>query len=250
LDLIPYVGFIAEWMGVIAVAWLLALSKRLRKPVVGFQYARRDGLIALGLYATILLFSILYVAAQPPVFPQPLRIGPAPVTDFGYWLVLAGACLLPFLAAMIIRKQPARSIGWDPDLLRPGLMVGVAMAFLTIFLRNRMMDVLGGINKEGVVALGLALGIALAEETIFRGYIQMRLAWWLGQWPGMILSALLFTLWHVPAWVRALPLETILLLAGLTFVQGLVLGWIMLRARHIAAPALYRAISLWVSWIG
>jgi membrane protease YdiL (CAAX protease family) len=249
LDLTPYVGFIAEWMGVIAVAWLMALSKRLQKPLVGFRYARRDGLVALGLYAAILLFSVIYVTARPPVFPTPQRIAPAPVVDFGYWLVLAAVCLLPFIAALLIRSQPARSIGWDPELLRTGLMIGVAMAFLTIFLRNRMMDVLGGVNKQSAIALLLALGIALAEETIFRGYIQLRLGWWLGQWPGMLLSAALFALWHVPAWLH-LPLQTILTLAGLTFVQGLVLGWIMIRCRHVAAPALYRAISIWVSWIG
>jgi membrane protease YdiL (CAAX protease family) len=237
-------------MGVIAIAWLLGLSKRLQKPVVGFLYARRDGLVALGLYAAILLFSVLYAAIRAPVYPQPIRIAPAPVTDFSYWLVLALVCLLPFVAALLIRKQPFRSIGWDPDLLRTGLMIGVAMAFLTIFLRNRMMDVLGGVSTESAVALLLALGIALAEETIFRGYIQMRLAWWLGQWPGLALTAALFTLWHAPAWVRSLPMQTILLLAALTFVQGLVLGWIMLKSRHAAAPALYRAISLWISWIG
>lgn len=248
MDLIPYVGFIAEWMGVIAVAWLLALSKRLRKPVVGFQYARRDGLIALGLYATILLFSILYVAAQPPVFPQPLRIGPAPVTDFGYWLVLAGACLLPFLAAMIIRKQPARSIGWDPDLLRPGLMVGVAMAFLTIFLRGKFSAVVLGLGGSGVLSmLAYSLTVVFLEETVFRGYIQPRLSSWWGEYPGWLAASALFVICQVPRLLAA-PDQLVFNLV-LTTGQSLVAGFIMQRSGHVMAPALYRAVSGWLLFV-
>jgi membrane protease YdiL (CAAX protease family) len=246
-----YVGFISEWLGAIAVAWLLGLSPRLQGPPVGFRYPRREGFVSLSLFGLILVFTIFYYQTiNPPVFTDPLLISPAPVHNLGQALILAGLCLLPFLAALVTRKQPPRSAGWDRALLAPGLQMGVALAILTIFLRNRVMDVLGGLSAPVLGALPLALGLSLFEETIFRGYIQMRLGWWLGAWPGLALTAALFSLWHLPAWAGSLPTQTTLILLGLTFVQGLVLGWIMHKSRTVVAPVLYRAISIWVSFIG
>jgi membrane protease YdiL (CAAX protease family) len=243
--------FISEWLGVISVAWLLGLSPRFRKPQVGFRYARRDGLMALSLSVVIIIFSYLfYSKINPPAFVDPLYMSPAPVHNLTQALILAALCLTPFVIALLVRQQPIRSIGWNPTLITPGLQMGVAMAILTIFLRNRVMDVLGGLSTPVLGALPIALGVALAEETIFRGYIQMRLVWWLGFWPGIMLTSALFTLWHLSAWLPALPMQTILILSGLTFVQSLVLGWVMRKSGSVVTPILYRAISIWVSLIG
>jgi membrane protease YdiL (CAAX protease family) len=150
---------------------------------------------------------------------------------------------------LFYRRQPFKSIGWNPQLLVPGLQMGVVLAFLTIFLRNRVMDVLSGVETPVMSLLVFALVISAAEETIFRGYIQLRLAWWLGKWQGLVLTAVLFTLWHLPTLLNGLSLENILAVTGLTFVQGLVLGWIMDKSGHVFAPALYRAVSIWVFFI-
>jgi membrane protease YdiL (CAAX protease family) len=251
VNFISIIVFVTEWLGAIAVAWLLGLSRRFQKPQVGFVYARRDGIVALSLSGVIIIFSYLYYTViSPPQFSQPLRITPAPAHNLLQALIMAGICLLPFIVALVLRDQPLRSIGWNPALLTPGLQMGVAMALLTIFLRNRVMDVLGGLAAPVLSSLPIALGIALAEETIFRGYVQMRLVWWLGTWPGLVISAAIFTLWHLPVWLNALPTETILYLCGLTFAQGLVLGWVMQKSGTVVAPALYRAVSIWVNLIG
>jgi membrane protease YdiL (CAAX protease family) len=251
VDFTNIIIFVTEWLGVVAVAWLLGLSRRFQKPQIGFLYARRDGIIALSLSAVIIIFSYFYYTSiKLPQFPQPLRITPAPIHDLLQALILAVFCIAPFIVAMLVREQPIRSIGWNPALITPGLQMGVAMAILTIFLRNRVMNVLGGLATPFLSSLPIALGIALLEETIFRGYVQLRLVWWLGAWPGMVLSAVLFTLWHLPAWLNTIPPQTIYYLCGLTFAQGLVLGWVMRKSGTVVAPALYRAISIWVSLLG
>lgn len=251
MNITQYVGFISEWLGVIAVTWLLSLSPRFQKPPVGFRYPRREGQIVLSLSVLIVIFSYIYhQSINPPVFPDPLRTGPAPVHTLIQALVLAALCVTPFIIALLVRRQPARSAGWNPSLITPGLQLGLAMALLTVFLRNRVMDVLGGLAGPVVALLPVALVTSLAEETIFRGYIQMRLAWWLGPWSGIIASSAIFTIWHLPAWLNHLPTETILILSSLTFIQGLVLGWLMRKSGTVLAPALYRTFSIWVSLIG
>jgi len=245
------IAFISEWLGIAAATWLLSLSRRFQKPQIGFRYARRDGLIALSLSALIIVFSFLYYTViKPPQFPQPLRISPAPTHDLLQALIVAAMCLAPFVVALLARQQPIRSIWWNPALLTPGIQMGIALALLTLFLRNRVMDVLGGLANPVLPSLPIAIAIALVEETIFRGYIQMRLAWWLGPWPGIFASAAIFTLWHMPAWVQTLPFQTVLILSGLTFGQGLVASWVMRRSGTVVAPALYRGFSIWVSLIG
>jgi len=242
------VAQLSEWLGAIAVAWLFSLSPRLQKPQIGFKYARRDGIMALSLFALILLFAFIFYSQNPRVLADTLR--PAPAGDLTQALFAAGLSLLAIVIATIVRKQPVRSTGWNPPLTMPALQMGFAIGILTIFLRNRVMDILTNLNSEKLGLLFLAVVISLAEEVIFRGYIQLRLSWWLGQWPGMIITALMFTMWHAPTWINNGPVETQLILTGLTFVQGLVLGWIMRKSGHVIAPAFYRSISIWMNGIG
>ncbi len=240
-------GFLSEWLGVIAVAWMMGIAARFQKPVTGFKYARRDGLVALGLSTVLLVFAFAYQFFNPPNFPDPAPITPGPIEDLGHALILAVLGLLPVLAALFTRKQPVRSAGWNLPLITPGLLMGAAIALLTIFLRNRHYDILLGVDSSELNKLFLALGIALAEETIFRGYIQLRLVWWLGLWRGILLTSVLYTGWHLAAWVGRLPAETIAILVVLTLLQSMVLGWVARRSGGVAAGALYRAISIWAS---
>lgn len=243
-----YAGFISEWLGAVSVAWLLSLNSHFKSPQVGFKYARRDGLIALSLFALILLFSFIFYSQNAPALPASLQPIPAPWVDLKQAAFVAALCLAAFLVALAVRRQPLRSIGWNPALLRIGFQLGLATALLTIFLRNRVMDLLRGVDSTGLLLLLLALGVSLAEETIFRGYIQLRLTWWLGDWPGLVLTAALFALWHLPAWLNHVPVETGVISAALTFAQGLVLGWIMKKSGSVAAPTLYRAVSIWINF--
>lgn len=249
MDFRFYVAFLSEWLGAVATAWLLSISARFQKPPIGFLYARRDGLAALSLYAVILFFSFFFYTYTTPLFPEPLRLAPAPVHALAQALIVAGVSLAAYIAALVVRKQPVRSIGWNPALLSPAVQMGFAIAVMTIFLRNQIMPLLAGLGSSQVFPLLLALLVSLAEETIFRGYIQMRLAWWLKPLPGILLTSALFAIWHLPAWINRLPLNTILILLGLTFVQGLVLGWIMRKAGNVVAPALYRTFSIWIQYL-
>lgn len=281
------VAQISEWLGAISVAWLFSLSPRLKFPPVGFKFARRDGITALMLYALILALAFVVYLTNPPDVQAKIYPAPAPVTNLKQALLTAAMALAAFGVALVARKQPIRSMGWNfrantgasPDgsftdaharkaprkadrkapavpvtrsqnVFMPALQMGFALAILTIFLRNRVMAVLAGMNSSELNPLLLAIGISLAEETIFRGYIQQRLSWWLGEWQGIGLTAVLFALWHLPAWIYKVPLETGLLMAGMTLVHGLVLGWIMSKSKNVIAPALYRSISIWMNFLG
>lgn len=226
----------AEFLGVVAVVMVLGLSQRMRnRREVKFIYPRREGLYALGGFAAILAIAELFYS----------RFGGS---DLPGTLMLAALCAMPFAAFLLVRRQPLRSAGWGSANLRIGLMIGLALSILTIFLRNRFTSIVAGLPGEQIIQLLYWLGICLLEESIFRGYIQPRLSAWLGEIPGWVLASALFALWRVPLWL-AIGQSPIALLPylGLTFVQGLVVGYIQRKSGSVLAPGLYRAVSTWIS---
>jgi membrane protease YdiL (CAAX protease family) len=114
-------------------------------------------------------------------------------------------------------------------------------------LRNRALDLINGITTPQVTYLFLAMGIALAEETIFRGYIQLRLGWWLGENKGWLVTGLFYAAFRFPVLLAAGDLNAALFGLLLALGQGLVAGWLMRKSGHVLAPALYRAVSIWMN---
>lgn len=87
--------------------------------------------------------------------------------------------------------------------------------------------------------------IAVAEEIFFRGYIQNNIIRLLStnsnlhslqrQWISIVLSAVCFAVAHVVVLDQAI--------AVLTFLPGLVLGWLFIRTRSLLAPILFHALA-------
>jgi membrane protease YdiL (CAAX protease family) len=233
---------ISEWLGIIAVIILLRLSSRFKHPPLVFLYPRREGTIALSLFGLIMLFSIVFSAQVGlPISP------PSSLSVLNRRLVLAFICLVPFVISLIIRQQPLRSAGLRKDTLGPSLRLSLALAFLTIFLRGKVFNILNGITYEEILALLVWMGICLAEEIIFRGYLHPRFCASLGKKYGWAFTAVLFTLWRVP-FVQAEPLQIILSLS-IALIQGLILGWLVEKTGNVTATALYRSVSEWVGFL-
>jgi membrane protease YdiL (CAAX protease family) len=226
----------AEYLGVIAVMMIAGLSPRLRqRRKLAFQFPMREGLVSLSLFALILLVAfVVFIQFFTPINPKQLL-----------WqrLIVAAVALVPFGTALVVRGQPIRSVGWGRDLWSNAFRVGLALAFLTIFLRGKIWSLIQGISLDKWIDLLIWLGIAAAEETIFRGYIQPRVSAWLGDNYGLLVTAVLFGFWQLPH-LLADP-TTLVLRLLLAVAQGLVLGWVMRKTGHVAASWLYRAFSEW-----
>jgi len=124
---------------------------------------------------------------------------------------------------------------------QPGKALGVAV--LTLLAVPPLAMVLGLVGWQPkwpdglwlwlVVNLGVTV---LAEELLFRGLLQTRLVRWLGAWPGLLLTALLFGAVHAPL----SPLFAVLAgIAGLGY--GLLFHY---SGRLSLAIALHGAVNL------
>jgi membrane protease YdiL (CAAX protease family) len=231
--------YVSEWLGVAAVIWLVRASTRLKVHPVGFKYPAREGYVSLGLFVSILALAYFFFT----------RVNRAPDALGLLWqrLVVDGIALAIFGMALLGRVQPLRSAGWGRATLSAALRLGLALVFLTIFLRGKVFTIINGISAQAGLALLACLGIGLAEETIFRGYIQSRMCFWLGERWGWLATAGLFLVWQTPrlaADPANLPLNLLVVA-----VQSLLLGWLAQTSGNVLAPTLYRAISEWVGFL-
>ncbi len=249
--------FAIEWMGVIAVTLLLSLSPafKKRKPVK-FVYPRREGFVALGLFALILVFQVLFItqthqSALPPTVP-PVA---SPRANFAFTpddllrqvAVMAGA-IAPFLLALAVRRQPLLSVGMARWSWRIGFELGAALAIIAIFLTNRTYSILNGLTSAQGFFFVAMLVVGFAEEFVFRGFIQLRLAGWLGDLWGWLATAALYTLWQLPQklLVEHVALPDLALHLAITLAFALILGWIMRRSGSTLATGLYHAVHNWI----
>ena len=236
---------IAEWIGVVAVGMLVGLSPQLRKiRPLQFLFPRREASVTLSVNAVMFVFSILlygrfFTAAGIPGTLQPEALLQRIILD-----VLGLAAIG---AALYTRKQPLRSALWGKDALRPNLQFGLLLAALIIFLRGKVFAITNGIETAEGVALLQLLIISACEVTIFFGYSQPRLTARFGENTGWLISALLYTLWQViPLALPGVGGQAALFQVGLAIGQGVILGLITRKSRHILAPVLYLTLSQWL----
>ncbi len=231
----------SEWIGVIAVCIIAGVSTRFANKPIGFVHTRREVIIAGSLSAIILLiafgayFTGLTQDASLFKFPEMNQ------------LALAVAALIPFAAAIIIRRQPLKSTGLNPLTRSAGLRLSLILALMTVILRGKVYAFLNGVAFNELLLLLVWLGICLLEETIFRGFIQLRLVWAFKAPVGFLLTALAFTLWRLPLFLNNPSMLAFNL--GFTFLQSLALSFVMVKSGSIFSPAIYRAVSTWLIFI-
>lgn len=244
------ITFVSEALGVIAATMLLTLSPRFKKHTpITFLYPKREafaaGLVAVGLFAAGFL-----IFRGPVPAPNTGLTGSTPtLAAFMQHLVVAGTGVVLVVIALAYRRQPIRSAGWNRPLLMPAFQVGIAVILLTIFLRGKITLLFDGITPDEGSALLVVTLLGLAEETVFRGYIQPRLAARFGTIPGWLATSVMFALWQVPRLLGE-PTQTVLIGVAIGLVQGLLTGWMMQKTQHVLAPGLYRAISGWIAFLG
>jgi uncharacterized protein len=135
---------------------------------------------------------------------------------------LVGLLLLFTRAVSMAWAAALRSVGWMPTVPE-----------------GEQLSALFGTGLPGIVLTVAAVVVLapIAEELIFRGVVLGYLAEKTGRWPGILVTAGLFSVTHMEAWVF-IP----------TFVLSCALGWLALSRRSLVGAivlhGLYNATAL------
>ena len=241
-----WLGYLSGWLGAIAVVMIAGASPILRKiRHIEFRFPRREATFALSLFALLFFFSFQVYSNKIFDFLK-TAAGSFTGGDTALRMLIAAIALLPVIILLIARGQPLKSTGWSKENTRASLMLGLLLVVLTIFLRGKFTTLLKGITPEQGSLLLVLFILCLVEETIFRGYIQLRLMTFIGTTWGWLATAFLYLLWQLPGREWISQFSTAWPEVVITLVQALLLGWIMRKTYHVAAPALYRAVATWL----
>lgn len=244
------IALLSQFLGVIAVTMLLTLNPRFKQHTpITFLFPKREAAAAFIVTAGLFIIGFFIFSSPTPAPFVPLT-GAAPTLEaVKQQLFAAGAGVFLVAAALTYRRQPIRSAGWNRPLLMPSLQLGLAIILIVIFLSGKLSVLMDGISEEQSNALWVITLMALAEETLFRGYIQPRFESRLGKIPGWLLTSGLFALWQIPRLLGE-PALTVLTGIGLALAEGLLAGWMMQKSQHVLGPGLYRAVTGWLMFIG
>lgn len=213
-----------------------------RRPFWGYS----DVAVFVGLLFGSFILSLGLVSAAAAVFGVSARngvIGPIAIQSVAYVLTF---CALAFLFRVQYRQPFWRSLGWTSFRLSPaiivasGLLTAFGVAILSVAIQtpatsNRITEMLENPKNVALVAIfGLTLG-PLAEELIFRGFLQPLLVRSLGAVPGVFAAAIPFGLLHFSEYGNSWRHVLLIALAGAAF------GWMRQRTGSTKSSTLMHA---------
>ena len=145
-------------------------------------------------------------------------------------------------------RMTTRSLGWRLEGARDvvlGLCGALGLATCTVIVillsggnaHELLQEILGFTFAQRIEMLFIGLFAATTEEPLFRGYLQPALMAKLGNAPGLIVGAAIFSLYHAPFMPHLAALLN-------KFAFGLILGLLRGRDRPLVAPAVAH-FGLW-----
>ena len=168
---------------------------------------------------------------------------------------LCAFLLLP-TGAWLVRRRAGwvalwQAWGWGGERLGRAALLGVLLGVGVLFLRGSPIKMVRLSLANAWWALATYAVVAVAEETLYRGFLQGRLGAWLGRWWGCLTTALLFTVLHLPVQLLGgQPLIPALTCAAVQLLpMALLFGGVMLAAGHTAAPVMVHLAWNWASVI-
>ncbi len=163
---------------------------------------------------------------------------------------------LGYLLVKRINIKGYMGINPNPRSITVGLAFGVILLFLNVVISEVLTAVFGvsqaveesnallanlSTSTTGLIAVALSLLLAgFCEEFAFRGFLQNALTRKYSFMPALILSSLVFGLFHFDP-------QLVYILAAMS--SGLVLGYINYRWNYLAAATAHSTMNLIVLWI-
>jgi len=244
---------------VVGVVVVYALSKVLRldpKPLT-IERPRQEAMAAVLVFVAVFVVTFGLVAFYHVVFNPAFQLDERPPftvesIDVLWSALFYATLILPLVVAMKITKQSLKSIGVSAEnrgrLLALGLGFSAILLAVLGFLAYSLGDGFKGFSLSLAYGLVAHAIVGFSEEAVFRGYIQTRLVAYSGTLKGLLITSLLFVLFHLPTYYfQTGDVLEGSALALLRFPVGLLLGYVMIRSQNILPSSI---IHLFTNWGG
>jgi len=251
---IMLVSLVAVIVG-LPLIYILSRALKLRPAPITIAGPKREfvlaSIVTVALFLVVFGWRTLTHAFQLFDERSPFVIGPF---DILWRAFLDGMCFIVIIIAMKSTGQKLGSIGISRNNVGRMLALGLASSAIYLVLTSLLAPSLGG--KLASISPELAYGFVLfalvgfSEEILWRGYIQTRLAAYIGKVKGFVMTSLLFTvLWHFPGQFF-LQSGAVLDAFANTFTvlaPSLLFGYLMLRSQNVLPSSIFHLFWDWNS---
>lgn len=150
--------------------------------------------------------------------------------------------LLPMLIHVFYNGEKINTIGIIPENFFKSLILGVLLIGVYYLMKLKLYEN-KGINIT-FYNLVYYLIVGIGEEVLWRGYVQNRLIYKFGKLQGLLLTALIFSVIHIPQRiiVFGLDLKGVLLSVFIIIPISITLGYIAYKTKDIIAGSILHTI--------
>lgn len=240
----------------VPIVYLLSKALKLRPKSITIPDPRKEvAPVFLVIVATFVAMSALNIFINTVVEPT-FQLDKRPPFTFDYINVLVVAFgyaigFLPLIIAMKRNRQNRGSIGINGKDGWRMFALGFILSAIYIAIAGFLAPSLGGGFKG--FSPSLAYGfiyyaiVGFSEEIVWRGYVQTRLISYSGTLKGLMTTALLFSLAHLP--IRYFEYSGVALealaSALLVLPVSLLFGYIMLKSQNIIPSSIFHLFANW-----
>ncbi len=249
LQFLMQIAFTAVFLLLI---WFVTRFHKPKKLEIKFIAPRKDTVVAIGyivgLFLTIAaVFSFLVRSAGGPLgTPEQFDVRRA----LSQWGVYAAMSFIPVFIILRLRKQSFETVGITKKNMRLSVGVGFVLSFLVMILSITPEHFLSSFFRANTFyAFIYYLAVGFGEELLFRGFLQLRCSFWLGELRGLMLASAIMALVHLPQRIFAVGLDPLqALISAMSLMPfSLLMGFLMLRTQSVFGPSILHTIINWVS---
>lgn len=231
--------------GILIWIWPRKWTNKLRYPQLGeSKHQARTALIVL-----LVIFALTFVL----VVVSPGGFDDSHQREYFFGDVIGqaivwGIVLLPMFIGMKVDGLEWHDLQYSRRNLLPSFVLGTLVGVVFLIGAGKVERLSIVCTASGIYAILQYLVVGFAEETLFRGYVQVRWGATLGWWSGFLLTSVVMSLYHVPLLFmgESLPFSSVLLELLRMMPLSLLLGYAMHRSGNIVAPGI---IHLWLNLI-
>ena len=257
-SLVTLIGDVVTFLVGVPIVYLIARALKLRPKPIAISDPKREATIALLLFVAIIAAVAVWRTFVFKIYIPAFQLGSHFLSgsqagqtidsyDILAWLLVYSVMILLVALAMRRTGQKLGSIGISRKDLGKSTVLGFLMSIILIVIYTLVLPYLGmkfvGYSPTLLYGIALFTMVGFSEETVFRGYIQTRLTARFGNVRGLVVTSLLFALYHYPVSYYQISGDILGSLASalLRFFPGLLLGYIMVKSQNLVAPSVFHA---------
>lgn len=132
---------------------------------------------------------------------------------FGIVGIILFGVSVPVIWTVLIKKRPLSELGIKRDKIVLSLILGIILSIIQYYLTINNIEI--PVVKELIPLMTMAIAVGFYENIFYRGWVQLRMEEYFGIIPGIALSAVIYSIYHIG---YGMPINEIITL----FIVGLV----------------------------